>query len=125
MAVNYLASLALVIAIIASSPAYSGEQEVDTLSVEDRISLLERRQRDIEARSQANAFAVEQLTQALRETRSAVQNNADVIERIVARLARGDDPIVALEVENLWRRLRALEEELGAMIEASSTAATE
>ena len=120
MVVRFARAFAIVAALSCAAHA-----ETEPLAMEDRLALLERGFRDLEARGQANSFAVEQLTQALRETRAVVQNNADVIERIVARLARGDDPIVALEVENLWRRLRALEEELGAMIEASPAVVTE
>lgn len=46
------------------------------------------------------------------------RNTATTLEELVARIARGEQPLVALEIEQIWTVVRALEADSTALREA-------
>jgi N-acyl-L-homoserine lactone synthetase len=98
--------LGAILVVLCGSIARAQESgEVRSTTV---FGIEDRRVEDVLVRLSARQDRLEEALLILQERIVAVTETAD---NTAARIARGDEPLVALEIEQLWALVRALETE--------------
>lgn len=71
------------------------------------------------------AARIAALEAAVTSMQASIVDNAERVQAITDRLARGEDPLVALEIEALGSVIRSMSLELGELREGSGAAGSE
>lgn len=105
---------AVIAAIIVLASSVSAEETVappDTITPTDTVTFGVETYESSEAAVRALFARQAQLESALRVLQQQLREMAAITNATSARLARGDEPLVSLEIEQLWAMVRSLEEE--------------